>query len=249
MGVLEGKKAVITGSTAGIGKAIALNFAKEGALVAIVGTNEQNAKEVAQEIHKIAPHSQVKTLLMDVSNYQKVEEGITSLLSDWNTIDVLVNNAGITRDNLLLRMTEEEWDLVMDVNVKSMFNVTKQIIRTMIKNKKGKIINISSVIGLIGATGQVNYAASKAAVIGFTKALAKEVAKKNICVNCIAPGYIETKMTQVLSEETKKAIIEMIPMQRIGQVEDIAKAAVFLAGQESDYITGQVLTVDGGMVM
>lgn len=249
MGRLQGKKALITGGTAGIGKAIALGFAKEGADVVIVGTHEEKAQQVIQEIHTIAPDCRAKYLLMDVADFQKVEEGVASLLAEGDSIDILVNNAGITKDNLLLRMTENDWDRVMDVNLKSVFNFSKHLVRPMIKKQKGKIINISSVIGLVGQAGQLNYAASKAGMIGLTKSLAKELARKNICVNCIAPGYIQTQMTEVLSEDVKKGIISIIPMQRIGQPEDIAQAAIFLASEDSDYITGQVLTVDGGMVM
>jgi len=251
MALLKGKRAIITGATAGIGKGIALAFAKQGAHVAVIGTNEERAKETVQEMLSCAASSEQSFVykIMNISDKTSVAEGMNALSSEWGKCDILVNNAGITRDGLLMKMTEEDWDQVMDTNAKSAFHTSQQVIRGMIKDRSGKIINISSVVGLIGNPGQTNYAASKAAMIGFTKALALEVASRGVCVNCIAPGFIQTKMTDVLTEGQKEAILKKIPMGRLGSCEDIANLAVFLASSLSDYITGQVLTVDGGMVM
>lgn len=248
--LLIGKKAIITGATAGIGKEIALYFAQHGASVAIIGTNEQRAEQAALEIKKVmSPEQEVLVKICDVSDTEQAKKTLEEILSVWKEIDILINNAGIVRDNLLMKMSEEDWDKVLDVNLKSVFNTCKVLVRPMMKAKKGKVINITSVIGLIGNAGQINYASSKAGMIGFTKSLAKEVAKKNINVNAIAPGFIQTKMTDQLTEALKQDIIQKIPMQRLGTTLDIAKAAVFLASDMSDYITGQVITVDGGMVI
>lgn len=251
MNLLNGKKALITGGSAGIGKAIALAFVKNGADVAIFATNEAKVKETILELeqNKVNPNQDIQYFLVDVSKKALVEEAISTLLNKWNDLDVLVNNAGITRDGFIIKMTEEDWDAVLDINLKSVFNTCKTVARQMMKAKKGKIINISSVVGLVGSSAQVNYAASKAGMIGFSKSLAKELARKNINVNCIAPGYIQTKMTEVLSDDVKEKILGSIPFNRYGTPEDVALAALFLASNMSDYITGQVLTVDGGMVM
>ena len=249
--LLKGKKAVITGGTSGIGKEIALQFVKEGADVCIVGTNQQRAKTTEAELKKarLDESQQVYSAIVDVSKTKEVESFFEKLSEDWETIDILVNNAGITKDSLLLKMDEKQWDDVLEINLKSIYNTCHYAIRRMIKKRYGKIINISSVVGLSGNAGQTNYAASKAGMIGFTKALAKEVAKKNISVNVIAPGYIVTPMTESLPDNVKKSLIEAIPMKRLGEPLDIATVAVFLSSAMSDYITGQVLTVDGGMVM
>lgn len=251
MQLLKAKKALITGGTAGIGKEIAIAFAAQGANVAIFGTNEERASQVLQELEqkRLNPEQRFASFLVNVSEKISVESAIQQLLGAWGGVDILVNNAGITRDGLLMRMTEEDWDQVIDVNLKSVYNTCQALVRPMIKAKGGKIINISSVVGLTGNAGQVNYAASKSGMIGFTKALAQEVATRNICVNCIAPGFIETRMTDALNSAQKEGILKQIPMGRMGSPQDIANAAVFLAGPASDYITGQVLTVDGGMVM
>jgi 3-oxoacyl-[acyl-carrier protein] reductase len=251
MQLLKAKKALITGGTAGIGKEIALAFAKQGADVAIFGTNAERASQVVQELEqaKIFPEQRFESFTVNVSEKQSVEGAITALLAKWGQVDILVNNAGITRDGLLMRMTEEDWDQVIDVNLKSIYNTCQVLVRPMIKAKGGKIINISSVVGLTGNAGQANYAASKSGMIGFTKALAQELATRNICVNCIAPGFIQTRMTGALTEGQKEGILKKIPMGRMGDPQDIANAAVFLASNLSDYVTGQVLTVDGGMVM
>lgn len=248
--MLKGKKAIITGGTRGIGKAIALRFAKEGASIALFGTNETVGKEAEAEVRKELQEGQKVTFYkVDVSSTKDVDAAIKQVLEDFQGVDILVNNAGITRDNLFLRMSEEEWDQVIDTNLKSAYNTCKALTRTMMKAKSGKIINITSVVGLIGNAGQANYAASKAGMIGFTKALAKELASRNITLNCIAPGFIETAMTDELKEEHKTAFLSQIPMERFGKPEEIANVAVFLASPLSDYITGQVITVDGGMVM
>lgn len=251
MQLLKGKTALITGGTAGIGKAIASLYAEHGAHVIILGTNPERAKQATQEIEacKANPEQKISCYLTDVSKSSEVEETIEKILKDFGKIDILVNNAGITRDNLLMKMNEEDWNLVMDVNLKSVFNTCKALTRPMMKARSGIIINISSVIGLSGNAGQANYAASKSGMIGFTKSIAKELASRNIRANCIAPGYIDTQMTDTLPPNVKEAILTKIPMSRIGNPRDIAHAALFLASDLSGYITGQVLTVDGGMVM
>lgn len=251
MQLLKNKKALVTGGTAGIGKEIALRFAKEGADVAIFGTSTERAKEALAEFERERTSSEQKFVaeIVNVAEKKSVEEAIGRIVTLFGSIDILVNNAGITRDNLLMRMSEQEWDEVIDVNLKSVYNTTSVLTRPMIKAKSGKIINVSSVVGLTGNAGQVNYAASKSGMIGFTKALAQELASRNICVNCIAPGFIKTRMTDTLTDPQKDAILKKIPMGRMGGVHEIADAAVFLASHLSNYITGQVLTVDGGMVM
>jgi 3-oxoacyl-[acyl-carrier protein] reductase len=251
MQLLKGKKALITGGTAGIGKAIAVLFAEQGADVAIFGTNAERAERALEEIRSACPSSEQKTTsqLVNVANTQDVQQAIDRLLAEWGGIDILVNNAGITRDGLLMRMSEEDWDVVLDTNLKSAYNTAKALARSMMKARSGVILNISSVIGLTGNAGQVNYAASKAGMIGLTKSLAKELCSRNIRVNCIAPGYIETSMTGGLTDTVKQAVLEKIPMSRIGQPKEIAQAALFLASDLASYVTGQVLAVDGGMVI
>lgn len=249
--MLMDKKAVVTGGTAGIGREIALTFARQGASVAIFGTNEARAQAVIQELEqaKCSENQKFAYYLVDVANSKDVESSLAKILADWSHVDILVNNAGITRDNLLMRMSEEDWDLVVDVNLKSVYNTCRVLARPMMKARSGKIINITSVIGLTGNAGQTNYAASKSGMIGFTKSLAKELASRNICVNCVAPGYIETQMTQELPAAVKEAVLSKIPLSRVGQPSDIAYAVLFLASDKANYITGQVLTVDGGMVI
>ncbi len=251
MQLLREKKAIITGGTAGIGKEIALSFAKQGAHVAIFGTSSERAAEVLKELEtlRLFPEQQFRADIIDVSSKSSVDHVMQQILGVWGNVDILVNNAGITRDGLLMKMSEKDWDDVIDTNLKSVYNLCQSLVRSMLKARSGKIINISSVVGLTGNAGQVNYTASKSGVIGFTKALAQELATRGICVNCIAPGFIQTKMTDVLTESQKEAIVKKIPMGRLGSTEDIANAAIFLASPLSDYITGQVLTVDGGMVM
>jgi len=251
MQLLKGKSALITGGTAGIGKAIACLYAKHGADVAIFGTNKERAEAVVKEMEalRIDPAQKVHFILVDVSKTKEVDQAIQEVLVQFGKIDVLVNNAGVTRDNLLMKMSEEDWDHVLNINLKSIYNTCRALTRPMMKARSGTIINISSVIGLTGNAGQVNYAASKSGMIGFTKSLAKELASRNVRVNCVAPGYIETQMTEVLPSAVKEAILTKIPLGRIGMTSDIASAALFLASDLSGYITGQVLTVDGGMVM
>ncbi len=250
MQLLKGKSVLITGGTAGIGKEIALLFAEQGASVAIFGTNRERAEQVLSEIQaKSEPVQKNAFFLVDVSKTKEVEQAIQTILAQWGSLDVLVNNAGITRDTLLMRMSEEDWDTVINTNLKSVYNTCKVLCRSMMKSRSGSIINITSVIGLMGNAGQTNYAASKAGMIGFTKSLAKELASRGVRANCIAPGYIETQMTKALPEDVTIQVLAKIPLQRMGQPRDIAHAALYLASDLSSYVTGQVLTVDGGMVM
>ena len=251
MQLLTSKNAIITGATAGIGREIALQFAKHGANVAIVGTNEERANKVLEELERlrVAPEQKFIKALVNVADKKAVDAVIEKLLAELGKIDILVNNAGITRDGLLMKMTEEDWDLVLETNLKSVFNFCQALARPMLKAKAGKIINISSVVGLMGNAGQANYAASKAGMIGFTKALAQELASRGITVNCIAPGFIQTAMTDALNDGQKEHLLQKIPMGKLGHPKHIADMALFLASPLSDYITGQVVTVDGGMVM
>lgn len=251
MQLLKDKKILITGGTAGIGKQIALSFAQQGASVVIFGTNPERAQQVLEELNqnKISDDQQFLAEIVNVSDTAAVQGAIHDILQKWGQLDVLVNNAGITRDGLLMKMREEHWDEVMDVNLKSVFNTCQALVRPMMKARTGKVINISSIVGLTGNAGQVNYSASKSGMIGFTKSLAQELASRGICVNCIAPGFIKTKMTDVLTEVQKEGILKKVPMGRMGDPEEVANVALFLASDLSKYMTGQVLTVDGGMVM
>jgi len=244
----ENQTAIVTGAGRGIGHAIAVRLASEGARVACVSRNEENAKRAADEINRIRLNA-ANAYAIDVGDHASVQKMGTQILSDFGKIDILVNNAGVTRDGLVMRMSVEDWDAVINTNLRGAFNFTQAIVRAMIKQRSGRIINISSVIGLIGNAGQTNYAASKAGLLGFTKSLARELAGRNITVNAIAPGFITTDMTAGLSEEIKKTIQSQIPLGKTGTVEDVANAATFLASAEANYITGQVLCVDGGMVM
>lgn len=249
LNLLDGKKAIVTGATAGIGKEIALKLAEHGAYVAVIGTNEARGQAVIKEINEKFGENKAFFYSVDVANFEASKEVVSQVLARFGTVDILVNNAGITRDQLLMKMSEEDWDKVLDVNLKSCYNFCNALVRPMMKARSGKIINISSVIGLMGNAGQVNYAASKAGMIGFSKALAKELAPRNISVNCIAPGFIETAMTDELTEEQKKAILTEIPLGKMGKAEDIANTVLFIASPLAEYITGQVIVVDGGMVM
>jgi 3-oxoacyl-[acyl-carrier protein] reductase len=248
MKLLADKKAIVTGGSRGIGKAIAACFASHGASVVLFGTNLEKGNQVAQELQALGA-SKILFYQVDVADTSQVEKSIEQVYEDLGGLDILVNNAGITRDNLLMRLTPEDWDRVLETNLKSIYNTCRAVVRSMMKQRQGKIINVSSVVGLMGNAGQTNYAASKAGMIGFTKSLAKELASRNICVNCIAPGFIETDMTDALNEKQKEGILTQIPMQKMGLPQDIAYAALYLACSHSDYMTGQVLTVDGGMVM
>jgi 3-oxoacyl-[acyl-carrier protein] reductase len=244
---LAGKVALVTGSAQGIGKAIAVAMAKEGANIVISDINIDLAKATAAEIEKMG----VKTLALqfNVADLSQTEAAIKSISETFGKLDILVNNAGITRDGLLLRMKKEDWDLVISVNLTGVFNLCKVVTPVMMKARSGKIINISSIVGEMGNAGQMNYSASKAGVIGMTKTLAKEVGSRNIQVNAIAPGFIDTDMTKKLSDEVKNAMMAQIPLGKLGQPEDVAAAAVFLASPDADYVTGQVLSVNGGMYM
>lgn len=247
---LKDEIAVVTGGTRGIGKGIAIRFLEAGASLAIFGTNSERGNETLRELQALAKQGQkVAFYQVDVADFKQVETAIEQVFKDFGKIDILVNNAGITRDNLLMRLSEEDWEQVININLKSVYNTCRAVIRPMMKARKGKIINITSVVGLMGNAGQTNYAASKSGMIGFSKSLAKEMGARQINVNCIAPGFIQTDMTDRLNEKQQEVILSQIPMQKLGQPEDIANAALFLASPMADYITGQVLTVDGGMVM
>ena len=247
MSLLADKVAVVTGAGRGIGRAIALAYARMGADVACVSRTEENSAKVAAEVEALGRRAW--PLAVDVSDTAAVDAAAKGILELAGRVDILVNNAGVTRDNLLMRMSEEEWDTVLNTNLKGAFNFTRALTRPFIKQRSGRIINIASVIGLIGNAGQSNYAASKAALIGFTKSVARELAPRGITVNAIAPGFIETDMTAVLDDKVREEVIGRVPLGRFGSSDDIAHAAVFLAMEPTGYVTGQVLTVDGGMVM
>ena len=246
MGLLEGKVALITGATRGIGKGIAEVFAKEGAEVAFTYAGSvDKAKALEEELVKI---TKVKSYQSDASDYDAAQQLAADVIADFGRIDILINNAGITRDNLMLRMSKDDWDTIIKVNLDSVFNLTKAVIKPMMKARSGSIINMTSVVGVKGNAGQANYAASKAGVIGFSKSIALELGSRNIRCNAIAPGFIETEMTAALDEKTVQGWRDAIPLKRGGQPEDVANACVFLASDMSTYISGQVLNVDGGML-
>jgi 3-oxoacyl-[acyl-carrier protein] reductase len=247
MNLLTNQIAVVTGAGRGIGRAIALGFAAEGANVVCVSRSLENAERVANEVRGLGRTSWAYAV--DVADAAAVQASADTILNAAGRVDILVNNAGITRDGLLVRMSEADWDAVLDTNLKGAFLFTKALARAFMKQRSGRIINIASIVGLIGNAGQTNYASSKAALIGFTKSVARELASRGILVNAIAPGFIDTDMTSVLKEELKTEMLKTIPLGTFGQPEDIASAALFLAGPGARYITGQVLTVDGGMVM
>ena len=247
MQTLENQVAVVTGAGRGIGRAIALKFAAEGADIVCVSRTAENSEKVAGEVR--AAGRKAWAYAVDVSDAAAVTAAAEKILADAGRVDILVNNAGVTRDGLLMRMSEQDWDVVLDTNLKGAFLFTKSFSRPLIKQRSGRIINVASIIGLIGNAGQANYAASKAALIGFTKSVARELASRGITVNALAPGFIETDMTAALGEDIKGEMLKRIPLGSFGQPDDIANAAVFLASPSSRYITGQVLTVDGGMVM
>ncbi len=246
--MLEGKVALVTGASRGIGREIALTLARYGADV-IVNYNgsEEKAAEVKAEIEKMGRRAE--TVQCSVADYDASGKMITDMLALFGHIDILINNAGITKDNLMIKMSEDDFDAVVDTNLKGTFNTIKHMYRAFIKQRWGRIINLSSVSGVLGNAGQANYAASKAGVIGLTKSLAKELASRNITVNAVAPGYIETDMTQAMSDSAKEAIIAQIPLKRAGQTKDIAEMVAFLASDKASYITGQVISVDGGMAI
>jgi len=244
----ENQVAIVTGAGRGIGQAIALRLAKEGARVACVSRTEASAENIAKQINTIHADA-AKAYTVDVADHATVQKIGSRILENFGRADILVNNAGVTRDALAMRMSLEDWDSVVNTNLRGAFSFVQAIIRAMTKQRSGRIINISSVIGLIGNAGQTNYGASKAGLIGFTKSLARELASRNITVNAIAPGFITTDMTVGLSDEIKNSILSKIPLGKTGMPEDIASAVAFLASPEAGYITGQVLCVDGGIVM
>lgn len=244
---IKDEVALITGGGRGIGREIAILFAREGANIAICDVDKESLAKTKQEIDSLG--RQCLSFCVDVTVYIQIEEMANKILDKLGKIDILVNNAGITRDNLILRMTEEDWDKVIAVNLKGVFNCTKAISKLMIKQRSGKIINIASIIGLIGNIGQANYSASKAGIIGLTKTTAKELASRNINVNAIAPGFIATDMTDKLSAEVKEKMSAQIPLNRFGKPVDVARLCLFLSCEESDYITGQTIVIDGGMTM
>jgi len=247
MKLLENQIAVVTGAGRGIGRAIALKFAAEGAEVVCVSRTAENSEKVAAEVRALGRKAWAHAV--DVADSASVTAAAAKILAECGRVDILVNNAGVTRDGLLMRMSDADWDTVLDTNLKGTFLVTKAFNRAMLKQRAGRIINIASVIGLIGNAGQCNYAASKAGLIGFTQSAAREFASRNVTVNAIAPGFIETDMTLEIKPEMRAETLKQIPLGRFGQAEDIANAALYLASAAGHYVTGQVLTVDGGMVM
>lgn len=245
---LENKISVVTGSARGIGKEIAMLFASQGSDIAICDVNEEILAETKAEIEK-STGRKVMAEKVDVTSPEEVDNFIKKVLDNFGNIDILVNNAGITRDNLLMRMSEAEWDSVIDVNLKGAFNCLKSVARPMMKQRAGKIVNMASIIGVMGNAGQANYSASKGGLIALTKTAAKELGSRGINVNAIAPGFIQTDMTDKMKDEAKDKLLGLIPLARMGQTLDVAKLALFLASEDAGYITGQVVKVDGGMVM
>jgi len=246
--MFKGKNVVVTGGSRGIGRAIAIEFGKKGANVVInYVSSDAEAEKVAEEIKSLGGNAIL--VKGDISSFEEGKKLIDETVKVFGTIDILINNAGITKDGLIMRMKEEHFDKVIDINLKGVFNTCKSAVSHMLKQRSGKIINISSVVGVAGNAGQANYAASKAGVIGLTKSIAKEVGARGITVNAVAPGFIKSDMTDVLSEKVKDGMLGLIPLNRFGNVEDVARTVVFLASEGGDYITGQVINVDGGMVM
>jgi 3-oxoacyl-[acyl-carrier protein] reductase len=245
--LLEHKVALVTGASRGIGKAIALELGNNGAIIVGTATTEDNARHIDQYLSD----AQIKGMgmAMDVNDIEQINKTIGTVKKSLGDISILVNNAGITRDNLLARMKDEEWDMILQTNLKSVFYLSRAVLRAMMKARYGRIINISSVVGATGNAGQANYAAAKAGMIGFSKSLAKEIGSRNITVNCVAPGFIDTDMTRSLSPEQQQALIQHIPLGRLGRPEDVAAAVAFLASSAADYITGATLHVNGGMYM
>jgi 3-oxoacyl-[acyl-carrier protein] reductase len=244
--LLEGKVALVTGASRGIGEAIAHEFAKQGAAVAFTYLLSEE-RALSLQNHLQHHGVQVKAYKSDASSYQQAEQLVNDIIKDFGKIDIVVNNAGITKDNLMLRMTEEQWDQVMNTNLKSVFNITKQVLKPMMKQRSGSIINMSSIVGVTGNAGQANYSASKAGIIGFTKSIAQEMGSRNVRCNAVAPGFIETEMTATLNEEIKKTFMSHIPMQRYGSAKEVADLCVFLGSEMSSYINGQTISVCGGL--
>ncbi len=242
------KIVVVTGAGRGIGQAVAAAFAREGAKVAVLSRNEQSCGQSAAAINEECPEA-ARSYAVDVSDHEAMQECGRQIIADLGSVNILVNNAGITRDGLLLRMSDEDWDAVLDTNLKGAFNALKAFQRTMMKADEARIINVSSVIGIIGNAGQANYAASKAGLIGFTKSMARELAPRKVTCNAIAPGFIRTDMTEVLGEKIQEEILKIVPLKEMGEVEEIANLVLYLASPEARYITGQVIAIDGGMTM
>ena len=242
------KIVVVTGAGRGIGQAVAAAFAREGAKVAVLSRNEQSCGQSASAINEDYPEA-AKSYAVDVSDHDAMQECGKKIVADLWSVNILINNAGITRDGLLLRMSDEDWDAVLDTNLKGAFNALKAFQRTLMKADDARIINVSSVIGIIGNAGQANYAASKAGLIGFTKSMARELAPRKVTCNAIAPGFIRTDMTEVLGEKIQEEILKIVPLKDMGEVEEIANLALYLASPEARYITGQVIAIDGGMTM
>jgi 3-oxoacyl-[acyl-carrier protein] reductase len=244
---LQGQVALVTGASQGIGQACALALAREGASVAVAARNREKLDQVVSQI--AAANGRAAALVMDVADEEQIKSGIKSALTQFGKLDILVNNAGITRDQLLMRMKRADWDAVLNTNLTSAYLCIQQVIPAMLKQRSGRIINITSVFGQMGQAGQANYAASKAGLIGLTMAMAREVASRNITCNAVAPGFIDTSMTAVLSEEFKQNAVKNIPLGRVGSPEDVANAVCFLASEDASYITGHVLNVNGGLLM
>jgi len=244
---LEGQAAIVTGGARGIGREIALLLAREGADIALFDVNAQTLEQTTGELRQLGRRAE--GLVVDVTDGEQVEQGVGKVLDKLGRIDILVNNAGITKDGLLIRMDDAQWDRVLDINLKGTFLCTRAVAKHMLKQRRGRIVSIASIVGLIGNPGQANYAASKAGVIGLTKTVAKELASRGITCNAIAPGFIKTEMTDVLSEQAKQRLQEAIPMGTLGEPRDVAQAALFLVSEAARYITGQVLVVDGGLAM
>ena len=244
---LQNKIAIVTGAGQGIGQAIAVRLAQEGAEVIVSDINLQGVEQTASQIRQMDRKS--LALKVDVANFEDVQAMVHKSTEEFGRVDILVNNAGVTKDNLLVRMTQQQWDWVISVNLKGTFNCTKAVAPHMMRNRYGRIINIASVIGLVGNAGQANYAASKAGIIGLTKSVAKELGSRGITVNAVAPGYIQTEMTERLPEQAKETLLKTIPLRRPGLPQDVAGVIVFLASDDASYITGQVINIDGGMVM
>lgn len=243
---LDGRVTLVTGGGRGIGREIALTFAREGSLIVICDVNKESLEEAKAQIEALG--RKCLTFITDVTDWGQVEEMVSKILDNLTRIDILVNNAGITRDGLLVRMSEGDWDAVLDINLKGAFNCTKAVAKPMMKQRWGRVVNIASIIGIMGNAGQANYAASKGGVIAFTKSVAKELASRNINVNAIAPGFIQTDMTRKLPDNYKEEMLKMIPLNRFGEPKDVAEAALFLVSDGASYITGHVIKVDGGMV-
>ncbi|MBX3631028.1 MAG: 3-oxoacyl-ACP reductase FabG [Nitrosomonas sp.] len=245
--MLENKIALVTGASRGIGQAIALKLGQHGAIVVGTATTEQGAETIDQYLNKA--NIRGKGVILNVNDANQISNAIATIRDQFGEVEILVNNAGITRDNLLVRMKDEEWDDIMDTNLKSAFRLCRTVLRAMMKARYGRIVNITSVVGAIGNIGQTNYAAAKAGISGFSKSLAREVGSRNITVNCVAPGFIDTDMTRSLSEELQQSLIQHVPVGRLGRAEEVASAVAFLASADAGYITGTTLHVNGGMYM